>query len=674
MAQTMSLSMAYNKICAKLRPHTGARDYAYANAEDNAEAWAEVIIKIKALAPLAMDCLWLSIHFFHPIQQCAQQVYYTAIPLSPTSSPLYKLSFQKVIYNQLSHITTFSGAPDTWGLLLRTIDVRPRQLTCIATSGQRIIAACEEVVNIYNAITFVLQQSLCASETVTKITESVDGSTLFFAHSFTVTMWDVQTGGLINTFTVQSKIQDVAISATHIACGSSDGSIAFWDIHTRVEGEGFQNDQPIINIKWLSPQELVIATQSTLYIHNIVVGETSGSFSIPGCVWGMVYLEDRSEFLVGISQPSSRVGQGECFIRIWCSQHRVQSQQLGPQTFIDLGQSPMHCGQLLSPTLVGEEIVCISPANGVQIFDTKSNCWTNNPPLLGTAASVAVSLSRNLVVQADDSIQIFSLDVMTSCKVHNDVHSSHIYSLGGKYIICILQPTRKFLLLELETLQELCLDKTWPLWLPLANQSPFACISSSHGLVAGFDISLVLPVWQSGASLPEWVEVVKEDVQLSGLSPQCTWVITIHNSPQLELHVKDAKRGVLLANLPLGRDELGKVYSLTFDSETRFYLKVDRRESHVQIPHDIVTSPSGGYSHTIVKGEPVPLSEPPPIPPYTLDANCEWVLDSKSRKICWISPGDIRKGNGGHFWVGLSLVMLGDDGVVRKLTFKDPDC
>jgi hypothetical protein len=37
---------------------------------------------------LATDCLRLSMHFFHPIQQCAQQVYHTALPLSPTSSLL----------------------------------------------------------------------------------------------------------------------------------------------------------------------------------------------------------------------------------------------------------------------------------------------------------------------------------------------------------------------------------------------------------------------------------------------------------------------------------------------------------------------------------------------------------------------------------------------------------
>ena len=140
-------------------------------------------------------------HFFHPIQQCAQQIYYTALPLSPTSSHLQHSYLQNIADGQASHVTTFIGAASTWGLLLRTIDVRPRELTCITTSGQRIIAACGDIVNIYDAVTGVLQQSLSPSEAARKIQASPDGFTLFFAHSSSMTMWDVQTGGLIHTFT-----------------------------------------------------------------------------------------------------------------------------------------------------------------------------------------------------------------------------------------------------------------------------------------------------------------------------------------------------------------------------------------------------------------------------------------------------------------------------------------
>jgi len=108
-------------------------------------------------------------HFFYSIQQCAEQIYHTALPLSPTSSHLQKSCLQSVTDDQLSHVIAFIGAPSTWGLLLRTIDVRPRELTCITTSGQGIIAGCGDIVNIYDAVTGVLQQSLSPSEAVRKI-------------------------------------------------------------------------------------------------------------------------------------------------------------------------------------------------------------------------------------------------------------------------------------------------------------------------------------------------------------------------------------------------------------------------------------------------------------------------------------------------------------------------
>jgi hypothetical protein len=183
-----------------------------------------------------------------------------------------------------------------------------------------------------------------------------------------------------------------------------------------------------------------------------------------------------------------------------------------------------------------------------------------------------------------------------------------------------------------------------------------------------------MQAWRSDTPLPEWAEAAGNDPPLSGLSPSCTRIATLYNSPWQELCVKDVKAGTILAKLPLEYDDLGmgKVYDVTFDSETRFYLRIDGLGQHIQIPHSIIPSPAGPTSHRIVKGEPMALPEPRATPPYTLDVNCEWVVDAKSRKICWISPGNVRRGNGGHFWAGLSLVMVGDDGVVRKLSFREP--
>ena len=297
----------------------GVRPGARANAITYPEVHAEVNARAKLLtAPLdnlATDCLRLSTHFFHPIRQCAQQVYHTALPLSPTSSLLRKLCLQNVVDNQLSHVASFSGVPSAWGLLLRTVDVRPRQLSCIVASALGIIAACGDIVDVYDAVTFVLRQSLRAPETVIKILDSPDGSILFFAHSHSVTMWDAQTGGLVHTFATRSKVHDMAISkmGDHIACGLSGGAVAFWNIHSKEEGKSFKVGEPVVAIYWLLHQVLVVTTQDTLYARDIVTSETTDKLPVPGRVWGMVYSEDKDELLVGVSQQSSGTRQEASF-------------------------------------------------------------------------------------------------------------------------------------------------------------------------------------------------------------------------------------------------------------------------------------------------------------------------------------------------------------------------
>ena len=380
----------------------------------------------------------------------------------------------------------------------------------------------------------------------------------------------------------------------------------------------------------------------------------------------------------GGTSGGNYTGPGDLSIFIRCRQPRTkqEDQKLFCWKLINLGESPAHSGPLLSPTLVGDEIACKTPAARIQLFSIRSHCWINNPPPLEAAISMAISLNRNLVVQTKDSIQIFSIGVMTSREAHNDKQPSHIYPLGEKHIVCLLQPNRHLTILESETLQELPpYDNPSPLRSWFTNQPASVHASLSCGLVAKFGVTAIMKAWQSGASLPEWTDVDEKDAPLSGSSPDCTWITTVYKSPHPEIHVKCVEGGKTLAELPLEDDELGAggIYGLAFDSETRFHLNIDAPGWHVQIPHDIIALPSGHYSHTTIRGEPVSLSEPRATPPYTLDANYEWVIDAQSRKICWISPGNVRRGNGGHFWAGLSLVMVGDDGVVRKVTFREPD-
>ena len=126
-------------------------------------------------------------------------------------------------------------------------------------------------------------------------------------------MWDVQTGGLIHTFTTQPEVNDIAISTSgdHIAWGSSNGSIGFWNIHTKMEGKGFRiSHQPVVTIYWLSPQKLAVANQDSLRVHSVTTCEILDSLPLPGHVRGMVHL-DEDRFLVG-TKPGLGVDQELC--------------------------------------------------------------------------------------------------------------------------------------------------------------------------------------------------------------------------------------------------------------------------------------------------------------------------------------------------------------------------
>jgi len=551
----------------------------------------------------------------------------------------------------------------------------------MATSGQSIIAGCGQVVEIYDAITGVLQQSLSASETVTKIQPSPDGSTLFFAHPLSVTMWDVQTGGLIHTFTTQSNINDTAISTMgdYIACGSSDGLVAIWDTRTKW-GECFSTRQPVVTICWTSPQNLAIASLYSLYVVSAISCETLACSTFDTLVWGIVYLEDKEELLVGVASDLTHDFMNSMLHSFKTDPHGVPKGRQGVRSgWVPMIDTPMlsatYPGRLMCPTASGE-IACMTLPNGVRLISTETYTWTNNPPLLDAATSVAVSLDRNLVAQTKDSIQVFSLDVLTSGETGNDTRPPHIYPLGDNHI-CVLQPTTGHLaLLELETMRELRPgDDASSLGSLLADQSLSASLSFVQEVAAEHRISAVIKAWKSGTPLPGWTEGGYKDDLLSRLSPERTRIVTIYGPPLGEICVKEARYRNTLGELPLGDElEKGEVYDVTFDSETRFHLKIKGPGWHVQIPYDVVPPTARFSLHTITKGEPVHVPGETRAIPFTLDAKREWVHDAEPKKICWIPPGNIRRGRDSHFWAGPSLVMAGDDGVVRKLTFKEPDC
>jgi hypothetical protein len=561
----------------------------------------------------------MTMYFFYPIQQCAQHIYHTALPLSPLSSTPYRINQQEIARDR-THVTGFLNPPSNWGSLLTTISVAPRRPTAIATFAEKIAVACEDVVNIYDAVTFGLEQSLHTPQPATRIHGSEDGSILYSTHTLSVALWDIQTGGLIDTFHTPSGINDSAVSQTdgHIACCLSDGSLVFRNGNTKIE-RSFRDLPPVVSISWLSSTEIAVATEQDAYILDINTGSTSEVGCDLNPTWGIAVLSS-DEVVVGSSVLGAT---GEQDFYFFSSMKRIQQSTWSRQ--LRYYTNWRFRGRLTSPMHVGHKIVCVTPPNGVKAFNITDRGWTRPPPL-ERAKSLAASLNRNLVVQTEDSVQIFSFQVITSDAPVKDEQPSHMYPLGEKHAVC-LQINRHLTVIKLKTLETLRpgLD-TLLLESLLTRFSASARASYSRGLAAEFGVSTVVEAWRSDAPLPRWTEGAEEDALLGGSSPTRAWIATLYGLPRRELRLKSASDGTILAKLPLEDDGpvgTGVVYDLTFDSETRFHLKVDGPGCHVKIPYHITAPPSLQDPYTITQGEPVPLSQSRKASPYTLDANCE---------------------------------------------------
>jgi hypothetical protein len=205
---------------------------------------------------------------------------------------------------------------------------------------------------------------------------------------------------------------------------------------------------------------------------------------------------------------------------------------------------------------------------GVQSFDTSSYDWTNNPPLLDAAASVAVSLNRNLVAQTKDSIKIFSTDVLASGEARSDTRVSHVYPLGEKYIICVIQPTRRIAILELETLREVRRDdETLPFWSLPADETELTLRFSSRRTISTSRLPCGRGGWIfrfPGLSYPD------EDTPrlLYGLSPAYTTIAAVYIPSREYLWVNDTKHGDLTRKATFGMSTLG-AERFTISSSTR---------------------------------------------------------------------------------------------------------
>jgi len=278
-----------------------------------------------------------------------------------------------------------------------------------------------------------------------------------------------------------------------------------------------------------------------------------------------------------------------------------------------------------------------------------------------------------VVNAADSGIQLLSLDGGYAPSRQLIAPTCRVYTFDDNRIIAIVPVIQKCVML---------LESTTMLPLLTIPAQGSITISTLHPVVLCVSLETFTAVhcfqedgkenmqlWRFGDDSPEWTVGVDELPSVGRISPTRTRLITFHVAhSQVCVCVWNAGDGRLLGKLPL--DHLGPYLPLdiTFDSEDRFYSQyVNYRASFV------LDSPSGPGTpnRSISYCERLNISFQLPRRVFSLDDGHEWVI-SNSRRICWIPPGYIGPTRASYCWVGSSLIMAGQDGTLRKLTFREP--
>jgi WD40 repeat protein len=661
----------------------------------------------------------------------AQHIYHTALPLSPETSILrsrFLESHPSWEEDWTTQQALFSSIPATWGPILRTIKADSGGFTHVTTAGQRIITVCKDnTVNVYDGVTGVLKVSLNARRQVMKAEGSPDGTILFFAHQRAreITVWDTQTGGLIYTLPTILETSDIAVSlkGKYLASYSPDGNFRFWEVENR-RGDSHSLGQAILDICWLEPEDRVaLALKEVVMILEVATGRKLRTFRIGGSVKRIAFsagqrrlailsaigIKDEIKIIdirTGSASASSPLTGLTCFTfsgngdRVICATNtgNLRDLSISAHPFNwsgDLGR----LGTIHSMSLLRSGHLVANVGGSIQLLEKE---YTRLP-------SISLDSETPRVYQLDDGKAICA-----SFRDHQDANLLDMETMRD-LIHCHLRPDE-------------CDASFKPRFICASIDHRIAVLSFSKLHLRLYNIGGAGYRWKSYSWGPVLLGAVSPDGEKlaivrgrEGPTSGRSW----------EVAVQRVSDGDILTSHVVQKS--GPPSNIAFTSETQFYTE-DRRvfsapppdedesnsennrvqttlttsttskrpllHPHVRKPAvrrldkmPISTKDSEGPSRTGVRykeccvrrtfslqapwpqnlrikeisGEEILLDYP-----YALGDSLEWVVDAKSRKVCWLPPGYISGIEDGHFFVGSSIVMGGQDGIVRRLTFRNP--
>ena len=564
--------------------------------------------------------------------------------------------FHSRILSEKNKMTGFYGRPYAWGIVVRTI-TGSKHFTCMTTFGHKIAAACDDgTVGIYDSVTGVLRQSLSLEDPAQAIRGSSDGSTLFCAHKTpSITAWDMQTGGLIHTFVLERNAKDIDISLKghYLACGFFGVSVEVWDVPNKMEGAAIRTRSPAAHFCWLEPEEwLAVSTTASVCIKDVVAGTVLYSYTIRSPVHHMVYSRKFDQLAtITSSTPGSAV--------------TIIDPQTGTSTSHRTRQS-LSC---LSFSQAAEELVWGMETHGLQLF----NIYTRRLKHIeypDTVTSVS-SLQNGTVVAnfARSGIHLLSLDGEHTLARQPTISALSVHVYDEERIIAIFPTNRDHIVLLGPTTmsQVLKIPVRNPHPTPI-DRTPILCASQENLMAVHYfeegDTGF-LQLWRFHEEVPRWTVEVDRVVELGRISPTAVRLVTLHTVERLDL----VRTHICVWNTHSGGLDgwleyapLPHPFDVKFTSDTEFWL------NYSAICKFYTIKPCGLINDD---KQPRSLRKGSQKRRYLdIDDAHEWVV-SGSKRVCWIPPGYIGSVQHSYCWVGCSLIMVGRDGTLRKLTFSD---
>jgi len=323
-----------------------------------------------------------------------------------------------------------------------------------------------------------------------------------------------------------------------------------------------------------------------------------------------------------------------------------------------------------------EKLVCGTKTLGLESITVSSSVtsWRSKCFDLPATITSVSTLSNGTVVAnvTGPGIQLLNLDggSVTSRQLLPPTHAVH--PLDEDRIITVVPTDRnRVILLETATMSQVLsipaqknlsipTDRTVVLCASLENKVAVYCFAEGG--------KEYLQFWGFVRQCPWWTVQIVEPPSAGSFSPTCGRLVTFNTGgDQSYIRVWDVRHGTTVAELVLDGPQAARPHNISFDSEDLFYF---HHGVHRVLYSIGVSSRPHNLSHSITRLREVPVLDHSPRP-YYVDDGHEWVVCG-SQRICWIPPGYIGSAQASHCWVGYSLVMTGQDGTLRKLTFREP--